>query len=146
MSSAVAVLRDAPADELVEHRAQLVDLVGFLDGDLADEHAAVLLEAHEPGLLERAKRLAHRAARDAEQLGDRRFVELGAGGQVAGEDHALELALHERRQRARLQQRDRGGRRGALASPRAAGARARACAGAWPLPDFSMLRLDVGSV
>ena len=115
----------AASDELVEDRAQLVDLVGFLDRDLAHEHAAVLLETHEAGLLERAERFAHRAARDAQELRHRDFVQLGAGGQVAGEDHALELVLHERRQRIALQHGDRAiGTR--LVSPgRAVPARAR---------------------
>ena len=101
------LLRDAPAGVLVEHRAQLVDLVCFLDGDLAHEHAAVLLEADEAGLLERAERLAHRAARYAEQVGDRRLVQLAAGGKLAGEDAPLEFALHQRGERVGLQHRDR---------------------------------------
>ena len=67
--------------------------------DLAHEDAAVLLEAHEARFLERAKRLAHRAARHAEPLGDLDLVELRAGAELAGEDHPLELALHQHRQR-----------------------------------------------
>ena len=99
-------LREAPADEFVEHGAQLVDLVRFLDRNPAHEHAAVLLELDQSRFLQRAERLAHRAARHAEPQGDRRFVQLAAGGELAREDHALELLLHERRQRARLDERD----------------------------------------
>ena len=100
------LLRHAAADELVEHGAKLVDLVGFLDRDLAHEDAAVLLEADEARLLERAKRLAHGSARNPEELGDRDLVELGAGRELAGEDHALDLALHQAGERMRLQHRD----------------------------------------
>ena len=67
------LLRDAAAGEFVEDRAELVDLVGFLDGDLPHEHAAVLFQAHEARLLQRAKRFAHGAARNAQQFGDRRL-------------------------------------------------------------------------
>ena len=125
-------LREPAADEFVQHRAQLVDFVGFLDRNPAHEHAAILLQPHEARFLERAERFAHGAARDAETLGDRRFVQLAAGRQAAGKNEALELLLHERGQRARLDERDGiravpGGqrpmaRRGA-AEPSARGAR-----------------------
>ena len=69
-------LREPAADKFVEHRAQFVDFVGFLDRDQADEYASVLFEPHEAGFLERAEGLAHRAARDAQAIGDRRLVEL----------------------------------------------------------------------
>jgi hypothetical protein len=91
------VLRGEPAREVVEDRAKLVDLVGLVDADLAHEHAAVLLESHETRRLERPERLADRAARDAEALGDRGLVQLLAGAKLAGQDHALELALDQRR-------------------------------------------------
>ena len=71
---------------------------GFLDGDLAHEHAAVLLQPDEPRFLQGAERFAHGASRNAEPVGDRRLVQLAAGGKVAGEDHPLELLLHEHRQ------------------------------------------------
>jgi hypothetical protein len=101
-------LREPAPHELVEHRAQLVDLVRLADADLAHEHAAVLLEAHEAGALEGAERLADRAAGDAEEVGDARFRQLGAGREIAREDHPLDLLVHERRERARLHQADRG--------------------------------------
>jgi hypothetical protein len=44
---------------------------------------------------------------DAQHVGNRRFVELGAGGEIAGDDHPFELALDERRQRIRLQDANR---------------------------------------
>ncbi len=99
-------LRETPADELVEHGAQLVDFVGFLDRDLAHEDAAVLFEADEAGLLERAEGFAYGPARDTEARGDRRFVELAAGRKLPGQDHPLELLLDQHRQRARLHERD----------------------------------------
>ena len=116
--------------EAVERGAHFVDLVGFLEGDLAHEHAAILLGADQAGLLERTERLAHRSARDAEHLGDRFLVELGAGDEIARDDHPLELVRDQRRQRIRLQQRDRVGRVRALAAARCGGpARDRAARG-----------------
>jgi hypothetical protein len=91
---------------LVERSPYFVDLVRLVDADLPHEHAAVLLEADEARPFERPKRLAHGAARDAEELRHGRFVQLAAGGQVAREDHPLELFLDEPRQGARLHQRD----------------------------------------
>ena len=99
-------LGDAPPGPFVDDRTHLVDLVSFLDADLADEHAAVLFLAHEAGFLESAECLAHGAARHAQPLRERDLVELGADAQVAGQDHALQLLLHQHRQRARLEQRD----------------------------------------
>ena len=98
--------RELAARHLVEGGADLVDLVGLVDRDLAHEHAAVLLDPHQAGLRERAQRLAHRPARDAEARRDGELVELLAGGELAGEDHPLELALHEHGQRMVLQDRD----------------------------------------
>ena len=92
---------------IVEHRPDLENVVGLVDVDLAHEHAAILLEADEPGFLERAKRLAHRAARHAEHRGDLRLAQLRPCREIAGEDHALDLALREPGQRMRLEQRDR---------------------------------------
>ena len=74
--------------------AKIVDLVGLVQAHLPHEHAAVLLEADQAGGLEGAERLAHRAARDAEPLGHRRFVELGPDGELAG--NAKLLALYRR--------------------------------------------------
>jgi len=99
-------LRGEPADQAVERGAHLVDLVRFVERDLADEHAAVLFGAHEAGLLERAECFAHRSARDAQHIGDRFLVELGSGDKVAGDDHPLELVRDECGQRIRLQKGD----------------------------------------
>jgi hypothetical protein len=101
------VLRRTPSREFVEDRAQFEDLVGFVDADLAHEHAPILFEPHETRFLERAKRLAHRAARHAEHRRHFGFAKLRPCGKVTGENHPLELALHEPRQRVRLNQRDR---------------------------------------
>ena len=76
----------AAADQAFERGAHLVDVVGLFDRYLAHEHAAVLLHAHQAGLVERAERLAHRAARDAHAHGEIGFVELGAGRQLAAGD------------------------------------------------------------
>ena len=127
MSAGVIVLRHAAADELVEHGAQLVDLVGFLDRDLAHEDAAVLLQADEPGLLERPECLAHGAPRHAEAARRSRLVELGAGGKLARQDHALELALHQAGERMRAQHLDRAFGGGAAAVPAAR----RGCGAPW---------------
>ena len=99
-------LGESPPGPFVQRRAHFVDLVGFGHADLADEHAAILLQTHQSRLFERAKRLAHRASRYAERVGDVGFVELGAGREIAGKDHALELPLHQHGQRTRLDQRD----------------------------------------
>ncbi len=100
------LLRDAAARELVERGAQFIDFVCFLQADLADEDATVLLESHQAGLLERTERLAHRAPRNAQHLGDRRFVQLGAGGEIAAQDHSLQFALHQHGQRIGLEKGD----------------------------------------
>ncbi len=111
-------LRDTPAGELVERGPQLVDLVGFLDADLAHENAAILLEPDQARLLERPECLAHRAARHAEHVGNGGFVELGAGAELAGQDPSLELALHQHGQRVGLEEGD-GAVRGSGAAGRA---------------------------
>src|SRR6185369_6002479 len=103
---------EASADVLVHRRAQVEDLDRFLDRQVADEDAAVLLGAHEPGLVEHAERLAQRSARDAEAGGERHLGELVAGAELARQDHAFELALDDARERARLQERDGRVRRG----------------------------------
>ncbi len=95
------------ADQPVQRGAHFVDLVGLLERDLADEHAAVLLRAHQPRLVERAERLAHRPAGDAQLLRDPRLVQLGARLELARDDLALELALHQRGERVFAQQVDR---------------------------------------
>ena len=92
-------LGDAAAGEFVEHRAQLVDLVGLVDPDFAHVDTAILLEPDEARFFQRAKGFADRAARDAQEIGDRRFVQLAARAHLAGEDHPLELLLDEHRQR-----------------------------------------------
>src|ERR1700737_3444043 len=72
--------REAPSDPFVEGGANFVDFVGFLDTDLAHEHAAILFQPHQARFLERAKRLTHGTPRDTEEIGYRPFVQLGAGG------------------------------------------------------------------
>ena len=73
-------VREATSDPFVEGGANFVDFVGLLDTDLAYEHAAILFQPHQARFLERAKRLAHGTARDAEEIRHRGFVQLGAGG------------------------------------------------------------------
>ena len=102
------VLRRAPAGEFVEHRAQLEDLVRFLDADLAHEHAAVLLEPDEARIppARETPRAPVRATRRASRR-PRFRAACAPAGKIAGEDHPLELALDERGQRIGLHQRDR---------------------------------------
>ena len=101
---------DAPrgelADQPFERGAHLVELVGLFDRDLAHEHAAVLFHAHQAGLAERTEGLAHRAARHAQRGGDLDLVELGAGGDLAGDDAPLQLLLRQRGQRMLAQHLD----------------------------------------
>ena len=104
--------REAAADELVHRRAQVEDLDRLVDGQVADEDAAVLLGPHQAGFVEHPERLAQRPARDAEAGGKRHLGELLAGAKLAREDHSLELALDDARERARLQERDGRVRRG----------------------------------
>jgi hypothetical protein len=47
------------------------------------KHAAILLDANQAGLVERAERLAHRPARDAERGWRCRLVELGTDRDLA---------------------------------------------------------------
>jgi hypothetical protein len=102
--------RELATGHLIEGRADLVDVIGFVDRDLAHEDAAVLLDPHQPGFLERSERLADRAARDAEVGRDRDLVELFADRDLAGKDHPLELTLDQHGQRMALQQADAFGR------------------------------------
>ena len=97
-------LREAAPDQFVEYLAQVVDLVGLGDRDLAHEHAAVALGAHQSAFLEGAQRLADRAAAGAEAGGQGGLVDALAGGEFAAEDHLLDLGLHGGRQRVRLQE------------------------------------------
>ena len=105
-------LRETAADPFIENGAHLVDFVGFLDGDLTDEYAAILFQAHQSHLLERAKSLAHGTTRHPEPLRQSRFGELGACRKLAREDHALQLLLHQIRQRIGLDQGNGMGRLG----------------------------------
>src|SRR5664280_2649014 len=96
----------------VERGAHLEDLIGLGDRDLAHEDAAVLLEPYQPGLGEGAQRFPDRAARHPQARRQRQLVELFAGDQLAFENHALQLALDQHRQRVVLQDRDVCGRLG----------------------------------
>jgi hypothetical protein len=92
----------APADRLFHGGAQFVDLDGFVHGDVAHEHAAVLLGAHQPGFVEHAKGLAHRAARDAEACSARAAsLSFVARCVLARQDGAFDLLLHHHGQGVR---------------------------------------------
>ena len=88
-----------PADLGLERCAHLVDFVRLLERHQAHEDAPVLFGLHKPRLLERAKRLAHRAARNPHGARQFRFVQLRTGRKLACDDAPLNLALHERCQR-----------------------------------------------
>src|SRR4030095_13440954 len=103
-------LCEPSANPFVERGPNFVDLIGFLDAHLADEHAAVLGESDQAGFFQCAERLAPRAARHAEALGQCRFVELGSDRQITREDQTLELLLDQHRQRIRAHQRNRRAR------------------------------------
>ena len=94
----VDALRGQAPDQAFEHGAHLVDLVGLVERDLAHEHAAVLFDPHQAGLVERAKGLAHRPPRYPQVGGDVDLVELGATGDLARDDAPPELALGQRGQ------------------------------------------------
>ena len=100
-------LGDATPDHVVEARAHIVDLIGFVHRDLAHEDAAILLDADEAGFFECAKRFAHRPATDAQLRGDVGFVQLAARRHITRQDHSLELAMRERCQRVRAQHGER---------------------------------------
>jgi hypothetical protein len=98
------------ADQFVERLAHVVDFVGFNDGDFAHEHAAILLRAHQPGFLERAQRLAYRAAAGTKSRRQLALVDVLADSQFAAQDELLDLDLHQGGQRVRLHQlQHRGG-------------------------------------
>ncbi len=88
-----------PARRLFEHRAHRVNLVRLRERHRPHEHAAILLGAHEPRLLERAKRLAHRPARHLQPCRPVGFIELVTRRQRAVDDMPLDLVAHQRRQR-----------------------------------------------
>ena len=86
--------RRRPTNSSIAARRSKISIASST-GDAAHEHAAVLLVRTRP-LLEHAERFAHRPARHAEAGGERDLGELGARRQLAGQDHPLELALHQR--------------------------------------------------
>jgi hypothetical protein len=101
------VFGQAPADEFVHRGAQVKDLDGLMDRNIAHENAAVLFGAHQARFFEHSKRLAQRTARHTQPRSECHLGEFDAGREFAGQDHPLELALNDARQRARLQERDR---------------------------------------
>ena len=72
-----------PTDHPVQRGANFVNFVSLGGRHLADKHPAIFLGTHQPGLLQGAKRLTHRAARHAELARQINLVELGAGGDLA---------------------------------------------------------------
>ena len=97
------------AGQAVERRAHGIDVGGFLGRHGADEEAAVLLDPDEPGAFQRAQRLAHRSAADAEPLGQIGFNDLAARRQFAGLDHLQQCRAHQPAQRLLAQDVDDGG-------------------------------------
>ncbi len=88
------VFGEPAADEFVHGRAQVEDLDGLVDGNVAHEDAAVFLGAHQAGLFKHAEGLAHRAARDAHFFGQRGLYQFAAGLVFAGQDGPLDFLLH----------------------------------------------------
>ncbi|MNV82039.1 hypothetical protein D3C71_1757510 [compost metagenome] len=83
------------AHVLIHDSAQFKDLQSFFNRDIAHEHAAVLFGAHQAGFFQHAKSLAHRSARHAQSIRDGGLCELGTGAQLAVQNEALYLGLHQ---------------------------------------------------
>ena len=96
------------AGEAEHDRTHVVDLAGFREADLPDEHPLVGENRDEPGPLEGTRRLAHRAAADAEAGRQDLLVETLARLDLAVDDHPLELLRHDRGQRLRPAELDGG--------------------------------------
>jgi hypothetical protein len=131
------------------------DVVGFLDAIWRTNDAAVLLEPHEPDS-SRARNASRTGPRDTPSIAATSVSRsLRARREIAGEDHPLDLALHEARQRVGLERGSDGRRDGTRRRRRLArcGGRTRAQpagapggAGRARTADFSTLRLDVAGV
>ena len=86
-------------DQTFERRANLVDVAGLFKRDFAHKDATVLLEPHQPDLIQRTKCLPHRPARNAQRPCDLRLVQLRTTTQPAGNDSLLKLHLRTDAQR-----------------------------------------------
>ena len=101
-----APLGGQPGDERLEQQARLEPLEDAVETEVGDEEAAVHLEGDEPVAGEPTKRLAHRAARDPEGLGDLRLAHAGARSEPPVDDHRADLVVGEPDDRAHA---ERGG-------------------------------------
>src|SRR5436190_16625086 len=86
--------RQAPNHRL-QRRADLVDLARLGQRDLSHVDTAVLFGPHQPDLLQRAERFAHRPTRNPQVRGYVGLVELRSRRQLTRFDLPLELALNE---------------------------------------------------
>src|SRR5258705_11982189 len=73
-------------DQLVERFADVIDLIRLSDGDLTDKDAAILLRAHQAGLLEGPQRLAYRTAAGPESPRPFAFIDALADGEISAQD------------------------------------------------------------
>jgi hypothetical protein len=86
------------AHESEQRAPQIIEVDRLVIADLAHDDALVRDDIDQPGLLQPPHCLAHGAAADAHAGGQRAFGQALAGRQFAGQDAALDLALHQHRQ------------------------------------------------
>ena len=101
--------RCEPGDLGLEHEPRLEPLADVVEPDLGDEEAAVDLELDEAVAGEPAQRLAHRAARDPEPVGELALAEPRARRERARDDQRADLVVGEADDRADAQRRRRAG-------------------------------------
>src|SRR2546421_10964450 len=82
-----AALRDAARSETLQNAAQIDGVENIGAAEPADDVAASLVLAEQALLREHRQRLAHRCARHAQQLRERRLRDARYGGEFAAQDH-----------------------------------------------------------
>jgi len=85
-------------DQLVERFADVIDFIRFSDRYLTDKDAAILLRAHQAGLLEGPQCFPDRTAARPESRRQFAFIDALADGEMSTQDQLLDLDLHQGRQ------------------------------------------------
>ena len=90
-----SALGGKPGDLRLEHEPRLEPLQDRLDAERGDEEAPVDLELDEAVAREPAKRLADRATRDPELVGELALADPRPGHEHAADDHRANLVVGE---------------------------------------------------
>ena len=94
---------------MIQRFANVIDLVGFRHRYLPHERAAILLGAYQARFLQHTQGLADRAAARPESRGKFTFIDVLPDREFAAQNQLLDLEMHERRERVRPNQLERGG-------------------------------------